>query len=1433
MRDYSLYYREFDKYIQYIAANGHVPSSEDVDWFMESMFHNTTRFRAKGIAGTASHTDFKERPLLTPCRVRDYKELRPILDLTNLSYKDYVKEVKPVLMQIVEDAFGETGEASIIQEWDPKPYTFEQHVKMEAKLTGEDVDPNTVEGQTSEAYLRAQQKIAYIKSRVRAYNRETLPFRLRKTMHHEIAIVGYSNDTEHPWIARKQVGILNSEVDIDQFMRDSFEDSFRDLWVAPFQADNNNVGIVDIDFHGTIGRRDRKRVVKSVCARFVNRGYPVLVQYSGNNYHVWFGAPEGEDLGRIQDIKSTMRRLLGDVKNLTFNKTEAKVEGMGFVDESTIGVGKVYGMFLGLHYKPGKREESTGLVRVPLLPSEVAKFNEQVDSHPENVLLDFQRYADKVSNFFNTIGFGQGNEESDSLGSRPTCVKAEKLEPTHPLTKAINKWKDQGFESIRYADVEKEFKEAAHVCITPKVDGWLCGIHYTANAAHVVNGEPLRDMSSTQTRVARAKSVSTIMSTTGGIIMWDNHITRAFEEMCVLNGVDEALFVGELYEKDALGKTLGINAISSVLLRNEIDELSFRNLKFALLDVVKYSEEDVSDYSYPTRYNVLKPFSTSRVHPVEYQHVEEDPIPAIEYAWKHYVLERGEEGVVLHQDGKRYKVKRKFTVDAVIVAVSKETKAWQDNKQSRHSFKVAVAHKMKNRTVYVKLGGVNFGAGFDTEKQEELFRQVMGERTGERDDDWENAIPTKRYIEDVGGESASVLVEPKVVVEVEYDYLSDKTTPTWGMYYQSLGRKQTKSTRVQRDGWRLVPFSLDARKMVGPPTIKSVRPLGDKNPMNYRDINSEQGEPAGGFEIQRSPKRNPITVDIKKYPRLLRPIARMFPFVPYRGADVGQQLILDKNLRSKTFLPYDSKHLEDTWNLVPWGFPYEMFKKLRNIQRIYKDREAGGFFKDGTLYYGSTHYKYAFAPRFTNDVFGSQFLFHTHPDVKWRTGASNYISPEDIAFTAYVGFVFGVPWHIVATQYGFEFLRVHVKEESKVKEHLSTIIEYETGKSKVTKKKFQNAVSNYHKAINKIADDYKTALRNSFRILPRSVLLVTGKAVEDFNTKNKDFDIEYVFMPFPTDHILHTAKGLGRLLPARKNPGFYGVEKERDTLRHGNEGAVVVDGIPLLPTLKFEEEFKQAIARGRRADPDEKGYKIFLPAEGRAGDEYLWVGNFPQYMQTAKMKERGGPQNYIVIKPLDEHTEQLDMVYNTGKKSKSRSKDMPAVIAQNFAETPGIADPESDIIEPDWPRYDVNNILEKQVKNHSTNTKLPESEITHYWLQRNIKSNPPTGIIEWDNKVAEFRDEYKQWEADGISQPWMDYAKGMFKVDEVEMLEKGRLLLEAMEAYALSPSEERRIRWEYSSGEAPVEGTGGPLSGLLDELALMEDDEDDDEEFLD
>ena len=208
--------------------------------------------------------------------------------------------------------------------------------------------------------------------------------------------------------------------------------------------------------------------------------------------------------------------------------------------------------------------------------------------------------------------------------------------------------------------------------------------------------------------------------------MWDNHITREFADTCAKMGISEALFVGELFEYDAFGVVRGPQAITAVIMRKDIDPIAFKSLRYSLIDVVKSDDMD-SSFEYRLRNEYLQKFAGDRVKVVDCEYISEGAGPRLQALWNLHVGSNRQEGLVIHHQGKRYKIKEKYTIDAVIIGVNTASASWLKGRKNRHKFHLPCFVKRSMETQRHSHRARELGPGMGQRKQAELFEKVMGD----------------------------------------------------------------------------------------------------------------------------------------------------------------------------------------------------------------------------------------------------------------------------------------------------------------------------------------------------------------------------------------------------------------------------------------------------------------------------------------------------------------------------------------------------------------------------------------------------------------------------------------------------------------------------------------------------------------------------------
>ncbi len=184
MPDPTAMLQEFAKYLDYIEVKGRKPSEQDVDDFIEK-FLSDLSYGFSPEYGVYIQTAFRRGP--------DGKVLYPIS-----SYKEAVKEIKPLLMARVIETHGRVTDHTDPFEWDTTPMTVEEYARYYAKELGKEDEFLSLDGsdrRNHKAYQRAVKQVLKIKYRISQYMQRVLPFTARVTMHHPLGAVTYSTAT--------------------------------------------------------------------------------------------------------------------------------------------------------------------------------------------------------------------------------------------------------------------------------------------------------------------------------------------------------------------------------------------------------------------------------------------------------------------------------------------------------------------------------------------------------------------------------------------------------------------------------------------------------------------------------------------------------------------------------------------------------------------------------------------------------------------------------------------------------------------------------------------------------------------------------------------------------------------------------------------------------------------------------------------------------------------------------------------------------------------------------------------------------------------------------------------------------------------------------------------------------------------------------------
>lgn len=760
----------------------------------------------------------------------------------NMTTEEHFQEIMPILVEAYTKAYGAPSGSSFTQDWPAAPFVADSE--------------------------QSRARAAKIKERIAAYNQLTMPFRLRKTMHHRIHTIGYSytagrvisrqSRDDNPVILSDYDQVNDMLEDPNTYMDSLYggkSENLRDLWFeyTTETGDNPKFGVFDLDNPAQLPDAEHKRVVREVSKQLRDSGRAHIIMFTGKNYQVWFAPREDERFDHITNVATIAEGMAFKagciVGRSKAYRDRAVVEQKIWLDTSVFKRKQKIGFFFGLHYKPGKDlNASTGLARVPVRREELSKFEPLVDAHPETVMQNFDALKARVDAFCQAVELGDGFPFSDS-GYPCYRTPRDKPDKKNKLAVQLNDWKYKP----RFVELSKDVvgEEALmndEVVLTPKLDGWVGLMSYNRMGGFKVNGKSL---DTTQKREGISNKVeaerqTAILCTKGGMFAWDNYLTHEFERACRSLGIAQATVVGELITYDSEGKVAGVGSVGSILSRQEgdipaHDNRDFRKLKFVITDVLEFDDLSTDDLPIQQRLDLMNGVDLDRVKVTNYLVIDDDHQEMFDAFWSREVERKGNEGVILYGGGRRYKVKNYYTLDAAIIGIDTTSKVWQDKKRTLPTVIIAVSKTTAKGPVYIAFQRVG-SFMLNKQEREDLFQRVMGEETEE----W-NFANHIRALDDL--QEGLIFVEPTTVVEVRYTGLGPETKPAYG-----LRKKQ------QRGGGRsftLRPESAyGSRRLLGTPTLTRVR--YDKSVDNPTDISERQADGAGGLMIG---KRKKVIVD--------------------------------------------------------------------------------------------------------------------------------------------------------------------------------------------------------------------------------------------------------------------------------------------------------------------------------------------------------------------------------------------------------------------------------------------------------------------------------------------------------------------------------------------------------------------------------------------
>lgn len=848
MRDYSGMYEQFSNFVNLVEGLGRIPTESDIEYFAEKFLIEDFGFLyPEGGSGGA---------WIYSANYNDKETGRKVMDKTGDSFKELFDEVVPLLSQKAQQIYNGLGLVEEAYLWDPEPideislakrYALDSGVSESAweKLSG-------TEKRSHPATIRAVKELTKKKSRIKEYNKEVIPFILRKTMYHPLAAGIYVTTNGLAKVSRNVGGkpfSINSEEDLQEYLSSStvggtfpaaLHDGLRYIWFQPSPSGNNiKMAVIDLDNPAELPRDAVNKALRFVVKTLNSNGYPNIIMFTGNSYQVWFGAKEGEILGSIQNARDLVKSLLYNPELISFKRNEAIDNKVVHIDDSVLFPSQPVRMFFNLHYPTGTEPTKTftGLAAIPITEGDIERFDPLVDAHPERVLKNFKRYASIVSMFFDTVQIGQDYEDEGEIETTPPCNRYEERDRENALLELLS---EEEMIPVPSDQISGLLSDEQNLICYVQERGVPAVLHYKATGNIRIGGKVL---SSTRKRQVRktikveTEKVKAVLLTSGGVVVYDDFICRDIERYCMAKGITSLTLVGTIVRRDVVGNNLGSQEVRSILERKDGIEPS----KARLLTFVPHELSDfngsVGKLPLADRLEELSKISTSRITPtLFYPEMNAPVVSKVKKLFKDLLRQR-KVGSLIAVGEETYKITSKRTILATIVGIDKRSAAFQSDSKSIGPVFIALTKRhSKYGEIYMIVARAEIA--LPKEAREELKQLVLGEKKQKenRDGDiiefYSNVIPISRRVDSLADQIQ--VVEPTITVEVQYDDIGPMLMNTLPFHY----RKTPKGTFYRA----LVDTKGSQKKLYATP-ILGARIIGvrkDISPKRAEDISIKQ-----------------------------------------------------------------------------------------------------------------------------------------------------------------------------------------------------------------------------------------------------------------------------------------------------------------------------------------------------------------------------------------------------------------------------------------------------------------------------------------------------------------------------------------------------------------------------------------------------------------
>ena len=788
---------QFSKFVNLVNAQGRTPTESDIDYFLDNFLIRPFGFLYPENSGAYIYSG----------NYVDKETGRKYLESKGASYKELYSEIKPLLVQKVKEIYSELGSNEKPFIWEPTPISeseLARHYARESGISKANWDKLTgTERRNHDATIKAMKYISKVKSRIAEYNSKVIPFILRKTMHHPLTAGLYSTETGKGVVVRNAEGkhfTINSEEELQKYLTSSTINGFpamqheglRYLWFQPSPGgDDIKMAVVDIDNPAGLPDRSLREVVRFVAKTLDDKNYPYIIMFTGNAYQVWFAANPHQPLGSIQDTRTLTKSLFYAPDLIAFDRKSAIHNKLVWLDDSVFRASNPIRMFFNLHYPTEHSKKAhSGLAAVPILLGDIEKFDPLTHAHPEYVLRHFTRYASIVSTFFDTAQIGQDYEEVDDIQAAPPCIRHDTKDPSHNLLDSL--LENNEVISIPAGNIESHLQDEERALCYVKERGISAVMHYDSKGGIRVGGKTLTSVSTMQWRgvTLKTEQINTVLVTSNGTVIYDDYLCRDLKRYCEAVGISKVTMAGMVTKVDMGGNNEGAQAVRSIIERKDApNPAEMKMLKFVPYKLTNF-DGPTTKLPFAKQLEELGKIHTTRIIPTPYFLLEAPLAMKVKRLFKDLLLQRKVDALVVEGE-ETYIISTRRTIAAVIVGIDKQSTLYRTGSASIPPVFVAVTKKhSKFGPIYLAIAKAEIA--LKREDRERLKKLVRGEASEYEDGEgnihtrYENVIPLNERVDPLGAQIE--IVEPAIVVDVQYDDVSPLMMQTLPHHYRSSKR---------------------------------------------------------------------------------------------------------------------------------------------------------------------------------------------------------------------------------------------------------------------------------------------------------------------------------------------------------------------------------------------------------------------------------------------------------------------------------------------------------------------------------------------------------------------------------------------------------------------------------------------------------------------